>query len=220
MPRGASRGKMSQTGAAPRAPPIGSGYVEPMTSEPAVTVLDREGLADLVEAIATRADRAAFADLFGVFAPRVKAYLMRLNAPAGVAEELTQEVMLTVWRKAATFDRRQAAVSTWIFTIARNRRIDLIRREKRPDLAPDEPGLAPEPEMPADERISVDERDARLRAAMRDLPAEQADLLRQAFYDDKSHREIAEETGLPLGTVKSRLRLAFNRLRKAMESGE
>ena len=94
----------------------------------ATATLDREALADLVEAIARRADRGAFAALFRHFAPKIKGYLIKLGADRGQAEELTQEVMLTVWRKAATFDRRQASVSTWLFTIARNRRIDAVRR--------------------------------------------------------------------------------------------
>src|SRR5215468_7762517 len=99
---------------------------------------DREALAALVEAIAAKADKAAFAALFRHFAPKIKGYLVRLGADRGQAEELTQEVMLTVWRKAATFDRKQAAVSTWMFTIARNRRIDAVRRERRPELDPED----------------------------------------------------------------------------------
>jgi RNA polymerase sigma-70 factor (ECF subfamily) len=168
-------------------------------------------------AIAQSADRSAFSTLFQAFAPRVKAYLMRLGSDSGTAEELAQDVMLTVWRKAATFDRTQSAVSTWIFTIARNRRIDLIRRTRRPELDPTDPALLPEPEVAADEKMTVDERDQRLRAALGDLPPEQIALLQQAFYGDKSHSEIAEATGLPLGTVKSRLRLAFSKLRKVLE---
>ena len=188
-----------------------------MSSSPASGSLDREKLADYVEAIAKSGDRAAFARLFAVFAPRVKAYLIRLGTESGAAEELAQEVMLTVWRKAGTFDRNQAAVSTWLFTIARNRRIDLIRRTRRPELDPDDPALLPEPEVPADTKMTVAERDVRLREALKALPAEQISLLEHAFYGDKSHSEIAEVTGLPLGTVKSRLRLAFARLRNLLD---
>ena len=157
--------------------------------------LDREALAALVEAIAARADR-------------------------GQAEELTQEVMLTVWRKAATFDRTQASVSTWMFTIARNRRIDAVRREKRPELDPADPLLVPDEPMAADDRLDAMDREARVARALKTLPKEQADLVREAFYLAKSHSEIAEETKIPLGTVKSRLRLAFGRLRKALEGDE
>ncbi|MDD3444888.1 MAG: sigma-70 family RNA polymerase sigma factor [Zavarzinia sp.] len=179
--------------------------------------LDRETLADLVEAIAERGDRAAFARLFAHLAPRLKAFLMRLGASAGTAEELVQDVMLTIWRKAASFDRRQSSVTTWTYTIARNRRIDLIRRETRPDLDPEEPALQPSAPVAADTALEVERRDAALRMAIAELPEEQADLLRLAYYEGKSHSEIADIRNLPLGTVKSRMRLAFNRLRRAME---
>ncbi len=185
--------------------------------DPAATS-DREALADLVEAVARNGDRAAFAELFAFLAPRLKAFMLRLGTDPATAEELVQDVMLTVWRKAASFDRRQSSVTTWTFTIARNRRIDLIRRNRRPDLDPDEPSLQPEAPVPADRLVDETRRDRVLRAAIAELPAEQAELLHLAFYDGKSHTEIAEVRNLPLGTVKSRLRLAFNRLRRAMES--
>lgn len=190
----------------------------PAAAEPR-TELDREALADLVEAIALRADKAAFAQLFRVFAPKIKGYLVKLGAGAQ-AEELTQEVMLTVWRKASTFDRRQASVSTWLFTIARNRRIDVIRKERRPELDPEDPMLVPEAPASPDEQLQARDREARVAEAIKMLPPEQAELLRQAFYLAKSHSEIAAEMKLPLGTVKSRLRLAFGRMRKVLEGEE
>ena len=179
-------------------------------------ILDREALADLVEAIAVHGDRAAFGNLFRHFAPKIKGYLVKLGAGAQ-AEELTQEVMLTVWRKAATFDRKQASVSTWLFTIARNRRIDAIRKERRPELDPEDPMLVPTGPQAPDERLHAIDREARVSQAIKGLPREQAELLHQAFYLAKSHSEIAGEMNLPLGTVKSRLRLAFGRLRKVLE---
>lgn len=179
---------------------------------------DREFLADWVEAVAETGDRAAFARLFAHLAPRLKAFLRRLGATDAVAEELVQEVMLTVWRKAASFDRRQSSVSTWVFTIARNRRIDLIRRESKPALDPEEPLLQPSAPVAADTLADEGRRDAALRAAIATLPPEQLDLLHLGFYEGKSHAEIAELRKLPLGTVKSRMRLAFSRLRRVMES--
>jgi RNA polymerase sigma-70 factor (ECF subfamily) len=166
-----------------------------------------------MEAIALRQDRDAFAELFSFYGPRVKAYLLRLGAGEAVAEELAQDVMVTVWRKAALFDRTQASVSTWIFRIARNRRIDAARRANRPELSPDEPSLQPEQPAAPDDALDAAEREARVRAALGELPDEQIALLQAAFYEGLSHREIAERTGLPLGTVKSRIRLAFGRLR-------
>ncbi|MFZ2869879.1 sigma-70 family RNA polymerase sigma factor [Zavarzinia sp.] len=179
---------------------------------------EREILADWVESVAENGDRAAFARLFAHLAPRLKAFLRRLGSADAAAEELVQEVMLTVWRKAASFDRRQSSVSTWVFTIARNRRIDLIRRESKPALDPEEPLLRPSAPLPADTIAAETRRDAALRAALADLPPEQLDLLQLGYYEGKSHVEIAELRKLPLGTVKSRMRLAFSRLRRAMES--
>lgn len=177
---------------------------------------DRDRLDGLVEAVA-REDRGAFAELFSFYAPRVKAYLRRLNADDALAEEIAQEVLLTVWRKAKQFDRTQASASTWIFRIARNRRIDAARRAAKPELDAAEPALTP-PETPApDEAVHAAGREDRVRAAIAALPEEQVMLLRMAFFDGLSHRDIAERIDAPLGTVKSRLRLAFDKLRKRLD---
>ncbi|MEO8811652.1 MAG: sigma-70 family RNA polymerase sigma factor [Caulobacteraceae bacterium] len=166
----------------------------------------------MIVAIAERGDREAFAALFGHFAPRVKSYLMRLGARPEAAEELAQEALLTVWRRAVAFDPTRAAASTWIFTIARNLRIDLARREKRPPPSEDlSMGNAPAPAP--DVVLAAGEDESRIGAAIATLSVEQAQVVRLAFFSDKPHSEIAAELGLPLGTVKSRLRLAMSRLR-------
>lgn len=178
---------------------------------------DAAHFADLIESIAETKNREAFAALFAHFAPRLKGYLMRLGASDGQAEEVAQEAMLTVWRKAALFDRKKAAASTWIFTIARNRRIDILRRQKFPEIDADDPTLVPDmPAQPDEEVIGLRE-GATVRAALEKLPPEQRELVRLAFYNGWSHSKIAEDTNLPLGTVKSRLRLAFARLRNELE---
>jgi len=179
---------------------------------------DPSALADCVEAIAARADKAAFAQLFSYFGPRAKAYLMRLGLNAAQAEELTQDVMVTVWRKAASYDRRQASVSTWIFRIARNRRIDLFRREQRANLDAHDPGLIPLAQIAPDLAAEAADMETHLRTALEQLPVEQRDLIRAAFYEDLSHSQIAERTGIPLGTVKSRLRQAFIRMRLCLNA--
>jgi RNA polymerase sigma factor (sigma-70 family) len=179
--------------------------------------LEAAELTALVQAIARDRDRAAFAALFGHFAPRLKTYVMRLGASAATADELVQETMLTLWRRADSFDPRQANASTWIFTIARNKRIDALRRENRPELDPSDPAFAVAPVPAADEAMAATESEQMLRQAITQLPQEQADLLRICYYGDKSHRQIALELGLPLGTVKSRLRLALGRLRLALK---
>ena len=177
------------------------------------TTADAKDFAALVEAIAARQDRAAFTGVFAYYAPRVKAYLCRLGLENAQAEEVTQEVMVAVWRKAASFDARQASVSTWIFRIARNRRIDVFRRDQRETLDANDPAFAPPAEASPDGAAEASEREAQVRRAMDELPPEQRDLVRRAFYEDLSHSEIAASTGVPLGTVKSRLRLAFAKLK-------
>jgi len=168
---------------------------------------------DLIVAIGARQDRTAFAALFAHFAPRVKAYLVRTGSDSSGADELTQEVMLLVWRKAERYDPAQANAATWIFTIARNKRIDKFRRDRHLDFDPDDPTLSPEPERLPDHRLEAAQEARRLSQAITILPEEQASLLKLAFYEGKSHSVIAAEVGLPLGTVKSRLRLALARLR-------
>jgi RNA polymerase sigma-70 factor (ECF subfamily) len=177
--------------------------------------VDGAALSACIVSIAERGDREAFASLFSHFAPRVKSYLMRLGAPQEAAEELAQETLLTVWRRAAAFDPDRAAASTWIFTIARNLRIDLSRREARV-TSPDDPSqYDPGPAAP-DEALSAVEDEGRIGRALATLPREQAQVITLAFFADKPHSEIAKDLGLPLGTVKSRLRLAMGRLRGAL----
>ncbi len=174
----------------------------------------------LMRKLAQDGDKRAFAALFAHFGPRVKAYLMRSGSPADSAEELAQEAMATVWRRAESFDPSQASVATWIFTIARNKRIDAYRRTNRPELDPEDPALVPQAEIAPDRFVEEGEVSEAIRAAVTTLPPEQADMLRMAFFQDKAHSEIAEETGLPLGTVKSRLRLAIARMRKQLKEFE
>jgi RNA polymerase sigma-70 factor (ECF subfamily) len=156
-------------------------------------------------------DRTAFARLFRHFAPRVKAFLMKTGTPEAQAEECTQDVMATLWRKAHLYDPTRASAATWIFTIARNRRIDLARRT-RPD--PEDLPWGPEPEPDQTEALIMQQESARLVSALSELPAAQRALIERAFYGEISHSEIAAETGLPLGTIKSRIRLALDRLRR------
>ena len=179
--------------------------------------LDAGYLADLLMAVGKTRNREAFAELFRYFGPRVKAYLMRQGASEPQAEELVQEAMIMVWRRAESFDVSKSGASTWIFTIARNKRIDALRREKRPEYDPDDPALVPAAGPNADSLVEAAQDSKRLLNAMKSLSKEQADLIRMAYFEDKAHGRIAEETALPLGTVKSRLRLALGHLRKALK---
>jgi RNA polymerase sigma factor (sigma-70 family) len=186
-----------------------------MAMEPAKADPDPR-LADLLDAVARRQDRAAFARLFEHFAPRLKAYVRRLGAPEQKAEDIVQEVMITVWRRAGLYDARHASVGTWIFTIARNKRIDDLRRERHPEIDPSDPALVPDPQDSADELVIWQEQARRLRDAVGALPEEQALVLRKNFFEDKPHGVIAQELDLPLGTVKSRARLALAKLRQVL----
>jgi len=196
---------------------VGSGSSEGRLAGEVLAQEDRVRFADLLVAVATTQDRAAFSELFNYYAPRVKSYLMRLGSDNAQAEEISQDVMVTVWRKASLFDRLQASVSTWIFRIARNRRIDVFRRTKKPDLDPEETMLLPSGVEAPDARVDAMETEARVRAAMKDLPSEQLQLLQLSFYEGLSHREIAEKLDLPLGTVKSRIRMAFSKMKSRLD---
>lgn len=172
-------------------------------------------ISNLIEATAAR-DRGAFARLFRYFAPRIKAYGIKGGASAMIGEELAQETMISVWRNAQRFDRRRASGSTWVFSIARNRRIDLWRRESRPEIDPQDPTVTAEPDVLPDAVREARDVERHLRDAVGSLSAEQATVLQKAFFEDKSHAAISDELGLPLGTVKSRIRLGLTHLRGLM----
>jgi RNA polymerase sigma-70 factor (ECF subfamily) len=167
----------------------------------------------LILAIAGRRDRAAFVTLFGRFAPRLKAWFQRSGSASDQAEDLAQETMLAVWRKAESFDPTRAGATTWIFTIARNQRIDTMRRAPRRTLDAEDPSLAPQAPAAPDAVFDTFQRESRLREALSTLPAEQAEVIRLSFFEDRPHADIERALSIPLGTVKSRLRLAMNRLR-------
>ena len=171
----------------------------------------------LILAIAERGDREAFARLFRHFAPRVKAFLMRGGLSPNAAEELAQETLLAVWRKASYFDPARAAASTWIFTIARNLSIDLKRRERYIDTTSSATLEEEADETSGETILMTAEREARVRAALSKLSEEQAAIVRLSFFQDKPHAQIAQELGIPLGTAKSRVRLALSRLRALLE---
>lgn len=170
---------------------------------------------EAVERIRSHRDQSAFAALFRHFAPRVKAFLMKSGASETLAEECTQEVMATLWHKAHLFDPSRASVATWIFTIARNRKIDALRKQRRPE--PEDLPWGPEPEPDQADALVLQQEIEKLGSALRQLPEKQRELIERAFFGDLSHSEIAAETGLPLGTIKSRIRLALDRLRHEMK---
>jgi len=168
---------------------------------------------DAILAVARIEDRAAFQEVFEFFAPRVKAFVMRQGSNPQAAEEVVQETMVNVWRKAKQFDPTKASASTWVFTIARNLRIDHLRKANRPEPDMNDPALVPDADPQAPGRIERRQEADRLKAALAALPNEQRQVLHLAFFEDKPHAEVAAELNLPLGTVKSRIRLAMKRMR-------
>jgi len=173
---------------------------------------DIKVLSSALVSIAEKRDREAFRAIYNHYAPRVKSYLIKQGATVVSAEELSQETLMSVWRKADRYDPQKASAGTWIFTIARNLRIDSLRKENRPQFDPNDPSFLPEHETPPDDNIAISETRDLVSKAIKELPAEQADVIRLSFYSDKAHTTIANELGIPLGTVKSRMRLAMKKL--------
>jgi len=165
----------------------------------------------LVTMAATR-DKQIFARIFEHYAPRAKAFLMRQGMDGATAEELAQEALLIVWRKVGSFDPAKASAATWIYTVVRNLRIDTLRKLRRPEFDVDDPAFVSDAPQRPDEAVQNHQLEKQVREALKELPEEQAEVVRLSFFEDKPHGEIAAVLSLPLGTVKSRLRLAMRRL--------
>jgi RNA polymerase sigma-70 factor (ECF subfamily) len=194
---------------------------------PVLMEIPKQDMAELVARVSDQRDRQAFIKLYQHFAPRVKSFLMGKGLSEQPAEDVLQEAMLAVWQKAGSYKPEKAAVSTWIFTIARNKYIDLLRRdERRKESSIDSFGTNSEgPEFQladdapiADEQVIQEQRNEVVRAALSRLPHDQQGVIAMSFIQGLAHGEIANILGLPLGTVKSRIRLGFKRMRE--EIGE
>lgn len=166
-------------------------------------------------AVRDHRDRQAFANLYDHFAPRLKGFVMRSGTSAGQAEEIVQDVMLTIWRKAAMFDPHRAQVSAWIYQITRNRQIDVYRKESRP--VPEELAEEPEAEQDACQILAVDQEVRQLGQALARLRPDQREIVEKAYLGEMTHQQISALTGLPLGTIKSRIRLGLERLRHELK---
>jgi len=197
----------SDASSAPGTRPQGEAWTAPNGVRPTID--------DLVTAVAQHHCHVAFAALFAQFAPRLRMYLRNLGAEAALAEDLVQDVMATIWRRAGQFEPSRATASTWILAIARNRFIDALRRRPRGevDLAGGPGAEIPAVAETAEDRLYLTQLERHLRAIMNELPREQSDVLRRSFFHSQSQSAIARELDLPLGTVKSRQRLALSRLR-------
>jgi len=187
----------------------------PIESEPS------RDMASLIEAVATRRNRDAFVALYKHFAPRIKTFLLRSGASEARAEELAQETMLAVWHKAGSFVPKKVGAAAWIFTIARNLQIDAYRRERWLSYYFNESDKESEPgeeeQTTPEDLVTTAQMEAHVRGALAQLPPEQIRLIELFFFGDKTHSEIEKQLQIPLGTVKSRLRLALGRLRKLLD---
>jgi len=173
--------------------------------------------AECIALIAADRSEAAFDVLFRYFAPRIKSYCLRLGCDISTADEITQDAMVSIWRNAAQFDRSKASPSTWIFAIARNLSIDRFRKSRRPQFDPDDPALVPDGEVPPDILIERAHTDQELRKIMESLSANERSVLLLSFFENLSHSEISKRLEIPIGTVKSRIRLAFGKIRSALD---
>jgi len=216
-------GRVQASAAAPagRPAPAFLGHVGPATSGSDRRMPTDDDINAWVRAVAEGADRPAYAALFRHYAPRIKSFLMRGGADEALAEELAQETMVVLWRRAASFDPARAQVSTWLYTIARNLRIDGLRRAA--GFVAEAPDDWDAEQQPADAHLTPDEllqaarRVRGVQRALAALPPEQAQVLRMSFFDEHPHGRIAQDLGIPLGTVKSRIRLAVAQLRRTLE---
>lgn len=179
--------------------------------------LDRDRINQLMAAVAQRQDVEAYEALYKHFVPKVRSYMFKIGADRVLAEEMAQEAMLSVWRKANQFDPDRGAASTWIYTIARNIRIDALRRGPRPDFDPNDPAFVPGDTPSADVSFDREQDAERLREAMASLKADEIKALRMSFFDDMAHPAIATTLGIPIGTVKSRIRNACLKLRTKLK---
>jgi len=178
----------------------------------------------LLERVANNQDQAAFEAVFNHFAPLIKSFAVSSGLHYHgdhLPEELAQEVMMTIWRKAHLYDKKKAAASTWIFTIARNQRIDMLRRHNKYQNDIDADDIW---DLESDTDLFSDIRESRIQnnvsEQLNSLPIDQKQIIAKVFLEDKSHQEVANELNLPLGTVKSRVRLAVQKLKGAMGVNE
>ena len=178
---------------------------------------DNNFFASCMNDIATNQDRVSFSNIFNHFAPRLKSYFVKAGASETQSEEIIQEVMIAVWTKASSYNKEKSSVSTWIYTIARNKRIDKIRKEKRHYLQESDEGLEiPVPSTQENEILTC-QVSKKIQGFLDILPKEQSRLLKLSYFHEKTHTDIAKELKLPLGTVKSRIRLALSKMRNLSE---
>jgi RNA polymerase sigma-70 factor, ECF subfamily len=172
---------------------------------------------DLMNRVALGRDRDAFESLFLYFGPRVKGLMIKSGATPDLAEDIAQEALITVWRKAPLYSPEKGKVATWVFTIARNLRIDRLRRQSSGPYEDVEDLDLPSQDAGGEEALLGRQRDERVALALGELQPDQRRVIELSFVEDMPQSEIAKKLNLPLGTVKSRMRLAYGKLRERLE---
>ncbi len=179
--------------------------------------IDETELSTCLNEIALNQDRKAFSNIFKYFAPRLKSFFVKLGCTEMQAEEIIQEVMIAVWTKSHTYNQDKSSVSTWIYTIAKNKRIDKIRKEKKHFVVDSDDSLEiPVPSKQEGEILNM-QLTEKINCSLEKLPKEQSELLKLSYFYEKTHSDIAKELNLPLGTVKSRIRLALSKMKNLAE---
>lgn len=178
-----------------------------------MTQISQQQWSRLLEQVATRQDTQAFAKIFNYYSPRVKSFLLSSGLSFEDAEECAQQTMVSVWSKAKTYNPKTAAVSTWIYTIARNKKIDHFRKTKRQTIDPIFFVAHQSTQESTEDEALLQEEHEQLHQHINDLPESQREIIKKAYLDEKTHSQISEETGLPLGTIKSRIRLGLEKLK-------
>lgn len=190
-----------------------------MLTAEAKQAVQQQLVGDLL-AVARERDRAAFERLFDHFVPLVRAFSLSAQPGAKLlADEVAQEVMIKIWNKAHTYKPEFASVNTWVFTLARNARIDYFRKNNRheSDVDPENVWATLEDDSADPFQAAQQKRSEELIASeLKALPDDQQRALHMVYMEGKTHKEVAEELKLPLGTVKSRVRLALRKLAMSM----
>ena len=171
--------------------------------------MDNKKAVDLIDRIARDRDEKAFSEIFDYIAPKINAYYIKHKLSSELAEELTQEVLSTIWIKAALFNSEKSKFITWSFTIARNKKIDFYRKNQKNVSSDDVRDFLYENNETNDYEI-----ESTINKITEDLDQNQKKLIKMSFFEQKSHKIIAAELEIPLGTVKSRIRATLSKMQK------
>ena len=172
--------------------------------------MENAKIVNLVKSVAEQRNEIAFSEIFDFIAPKINAYYIKNNLSIDLAEELTQEVLSTIWLKAELFDPEKSKFITWSFTIARNKKIDFYRKNKKNDINEEDiRDFLYENNKTNDYEIEYI-----IKNISQELDENQKKLIKMSFFEQKSHKKIATELEIPLGTVKSRIRASLNRMQK------